>query len=47
MDIGEIAEAEQLLEEIGSWSQEEIEKLPELYQKKAREYQRLVQDSLK
>jgi hypothetical protein len=38
-----IAEAEELLEEIQSWSEEEIEELPKLYRKKAREFQRLPQ----
>lgn len=35
-----LAEAAELLEEIRSWSEERIERLPELYQEKAREYQR-------
>jgi len=40
----DVFEAEQLLEEIRSWSEEEIEELPKLYQRKAREYQGLTQD---
>ncbi|WP_424016109.1 hypothetical protein ACOZ4N_00480 (plasmid) [Halorientalis pallida] len=40
------AEAEQLLETLNSWSEEEIEELPELYQKKAKEYQSLLQDGV-
>lgn len=43
----EVFEAEELLEEIRSWSEEEIEELPELYQRKAREYRRQMQDSQK
>jgi Tfp pilus assembly protein PilP len=39
----EVFEAEELLEEVRSWSKEEVEELPKLYQKKAREYQRLLQ----
>ncbi|WP_185903245.1 hypothetical protein [Halonotius terrestris] len=38
----ELLEAEDLLDEVGSWSDEEIEELPELYQKKAREYRDLL-----
>jgi hypothetical protein len=33
-----LAEAENLLEEVDSWSKEEIEELPRLYREKAREY---------
>ena len=39
----EISEAEDLLEEVDSWSEEEIEELPLFYREKAREYQGLVQ----
>jgi hypothetical protein len=39
----QISEAEDLLEEIGSWSEEEIEELPLFYREKAREYQSLLQ----
>jgi len=35
---GELAEVEELLEEVGSWSEEELESLPKLYREKAREY---------
>lgn len=31
-------EAEELLEKINSWSEEEVEELPKLYREKAREY---------
>ena len=41
----EVFEAEQLLKQVDSWSGEEIESLPKLYRKKAREYQGLTQDS--
>jgi len=37
-----VFEAEELLEEVGSWSEDEVEELPKLYRKKAREYRRLV-----
>lgn len=39
----EVFEAEQLLEEISSWSEEEIEELPRLYREKAKEYRSLLQ----
>jgi hypothetical protein len=39
-----MVEAENLLDELSSWSDEEIEELPELYQKKAREYRDLLKD---
>jgi len=39
----EISEAEDLLEEVSSWSEEEIEELPLFYREKAREYQGLLQ----
>jgi hypothetical protein len=38
----ELLEAEELLEEVASWSEDEIEQLPLLYHEKAREYRRLV-----
>jgi hypothetical protein len=38
-----MAEAEDLLEKLGSWSEEEIEELPKFYREKAREYQGLLQ----
>jgi len=36
----EVFEAEQLLQKVESWTEEEIQQLPKLYQKKARELQR-------
>jgi Tfp pilus assembly protein PilP len=38
-----IREAEELLEQVKSWTESEIEELPKLYQQKAREYQGLLQ----
>jgi hypothetical protein len=37
----ELAEAEKLLSEVTSWSQEEIRELPTLYREKAWEFRRL------
>ena len=37
-----LAEAENLLDEIDSWSEEEIEELPKLYKEKAREFRGLT-----
>jgi hypothetical protein len=37
-----LAEAEKLLEEVESWSEEEIQGLPKLYRERAREYQGLL-----
>jgi hypothetical protein len=34
----EVFEAEDLLEEVSSWNEEDIEELPRLYREKAREY---------
>lgn len=34
----EVFEAEELLEEVESWSEEDIEELPKLYRDKAREF---------
>lgn len=39
-----VAEAEDLLVEVVSWSEDDIDQLPPLYQEKAREYRRLVKD---
>jgi hypothetical protein len=39
----EVSEAEDLLEEVDSWSEQEIEELPLFYREKAREYQGLLQ----
>ena len=41
----EVFEAEKLLEKVQSWTEQEIEELPKLYQKKAREYRQLPQPS--
>jgi len=38
----DLHEAEQLLEELRSWTDEEIEELPKFYRVKAREYRRLT-----
>lgn len=38
-----LSEAEQLLNEINSWSEAEIEQLPLFYREKAREYRGLLQ----
>lgn len=38
----EVFEAEELLEEVQSWSEEEIEELPKLYREKAREFRGLM-----
>jgi hypothetical protein len=40
-----LAEAENLLEEVESWSDEEIEELPKFYREKAREFQRVLTNS--
>jgi len=40
----ELLEAEELLEELESWSEEEVEELPKLYQKKVRMYRGLLKD---
>jgi len=41
----EILEAEELLEAVDSWSEEEIEELPKFYREKAREFQRVLTNS--
>lgn len=41
IESSKVFEAEELLEEVESWSEEEIEELPKLYSEKAREFQRL------
>lgn len=38
----ETYEAEKLLAEIHSWTEEEVERLPKFYREKAREYRRLT-----
>lgn len=35
-------EAEELLEEVDSWTEEEVEELPKFYREKAREFRGLV-----
>lgn len=40
----QVFEAEELLEEVASWSEEEVEALPQFYREKAKEYRRLVKD---
>lgn len=42
--LSRLAEAEELLEKVDSWSEAEIEQLPKLYQERAREYQGLLQN---
>lgn len=38
----ELYEAEELLAEVASWPDEQIERLPQFYREKAREYRRLT-----
>jgi hypothetical protein len=42
----EVFEAEELLEKVESWSEEEIEELPKLYREKAKEFRRLKQQGM-
>jgi hypothetical protein len=37
-------EAEELLEEVASWSEAEVEALPQFYREAAKRYQRLAKD---
>lgn len=39
-----LAVAEELLEEVRSWSQEEVEALPRFYREAAERYRRLAKD---
>lgn len=39
-----VLEAEELLEEVQSWSEEEIEALPRFYREAAERYRRLAKD---
>lgn len=39
----ELADAEEMLREVHSWSDEEVESLPEFYRRKAVEYQDLAE----
>jgi hypothetical protein len=38
----DLYEAEELLDEVASWSDDRIARLPKLYREKVREYRRLV-----
>lgn len=38
----ELFEAEELIEEVASWTDEEVESLPRLYREKAQEYRQLM-----
>jgi len=38
-----LVEAKELLQEVQSWSEEELANLPPLYQRKARDYRQLPQ----
>lgn len=38
----DLHEAEQLLRELRSWTEEEVEELPKFYREKAKEYRRLT-----
>jgi hypothetical protein len=38
----ELAEAEELLDELNSWGEAEIEELPKFYRERAREYRQLL-----
>jgi hypothetical protein len=40
--MNELAEAEALLEEVDSWSEDEIQSLPRLYREAVERYRRLV-----
>jgi hypothetical protein len=42
IDSRHVFEAEDLLQEVASWTDEEIEQLPKFYREKAREYRRLA-----
>jgi hypothetical protein len=41
--LSRLAEAQELLEQVASWNETEIEQLPKLYRERAREYRRLLQ----
>ena len=41
--LDELSEAEELLNEVCSWSEAEVEELPKLYRERAREFRRLMQ----
>jgi len=38
ISASDVFEAEELLEEVRSWSEDEIQELPQLYRRKARKY---------
>lgn len=38
----DLAEAEELLEEVESWSEKRVKQLPKFYREKAREYRQLM-----
>lgn len=38
----DVFEAEELLEEVQSWSEDEVEELPRFYRERARTYRRLL-----
>lgn len=40
----EIYELEELLEEVQSWSEEDVEQLPKFYREKAKRYRELMKD---
>lgn len=40
--MNELAEAEALLAEVGSWSEEEVQSLPRFYREAAERYRKLV-----
>ena len=39
----DLHKAEELLKEVRSWSEEEVEELPRFYRERAREFRRLMQ----
>ena len=41
-EISNLQKAEELLDEVSSWSDEEIKELPKLYREKAREFRSLT-----
>lgn len=41
--FGRLAEAQELLKEVKSWSEDEIEELPKFYREKARRFRQLAQ----
>lgn len=42
-----LKEAEELLQEVESWSEKELEELPKIYEEKAKEYRRLLNNGEK